>query len=910
MTEMQNIRFKTIAAIVLVFLAVSLSFLYLFIKQQEENQQLLIDSKKQMVSVLMSTLTSQIDQFYSARFQNLNHIHEGVISAFAARDREQLYQNALSVFKVLQQENRYFEHLTFSLPDSTVFLRVQDQESHDEAEEFCKVGTGIEREQEGSRSGFVYAGCGLLYRIAEPIHVQGRFIGTILFDIRIRSYFEDISKSLNIHTALALHTDIVGGTPNGAEYRIRSGDYYLYPYGDPFFVETGTKIIVSSEEQKVQHQGRIHLVFPSFDVKDEDGHKLGSILQAVEITSIAATTKRGLFRLALITAGVLAAASLILFKAFSIPNRQLMELNKTLNLKNEELNRVSHRLEEEVAVRTTELAAANARLQREIDLRHEVNLALARSVEEWQTTFDAISDPVTILDNNLEVVVANKAALVLLGVPQREVVGRKCHELFAGSPTRCASCPSNEVFSKGSQQVYEVEHQHLDKSLMVSCSAIYDGQKIRGYVHTTKDITQEKALKKQLAQAQKMEAIATLAGGIAHDFNNILGAILGNADLLLFRLTAKLSDGDTRRPALSYEDIESHIQAIKKAGNRAKDLVSQILAFSRQGKTQRQNAVITPVIKEAVKLLRSSLPANIEIKIELAEDPGQIYCDLSQIHQVFMNLCTNAAQAMAEKGGVLTVTLKNFNAGAEERRHYLDRMDGGYFEAGREERRRYPDLKAGNYVVLTVADTGHGMSSEVMERIFDPFFTTRDVGVGTGMGLAVIHGIIASHDGILDVKSEVNVGSTFNVFFPCIKTDIETNRDVILGMPRGNEKILFVDDEEDIVRMSSRMLEYLGYTVYPATSGDQALALLRQENFSVDLLITDYSMPGISGLQLASSVARLQPSLPVMLCSGFNESSVLDEGARKHIRKFMSKPLDMKKLAVAIREILPVKAGE
>jgi CheY-like chemotaxis protein len=202
------------------------------------------------------------------------------------------------------------------------------------------------------------------------------------------------------------------------------------------------------------------------------------------------------------------------------------------------------------------------------------------------------------------------------------------------------------------------------------------------------------------------------------------------------------------------------------------------------------------------------------------------------------------------------------------------------------------------------------MTPEVLERIFDPFFTTRDVGVGTGMGLAVIHGIISSHDGILDVKSQVGEGSTFTVFFPCVNVGGEAAQDIILGMPRGSEKILFVDDEEDIVRMSSRMLEYLGYTVYPATSGDQALTLLGREDFAVDLLITDYSMPGISGVQLAKEVGRLRPFLPVMLCSGFSESVVIEEGAKKVVRTFMSKPLDMKKLAVAIREILPVPAGD
>jgi CheY-like chemotaxis protein len=250
-----------------------------------------------------------------------------------------------------------------------------------------------------------------------------------------------------------------------------------------------------------------------------------------------------------------------------------------------------------------------------------------------------------------------------------------------------------------------------------------------------------------------------------------------------------------------------------------------------------------------------------------------------------MNFCTNAAQAMADKGGVLDISLQNF-------------------EADSTTRKRYPDLVPGKYLALAVKDTGHGMSQEIMERIFDPFFTTRDVGDGTGMGLSVIHGIITSHNGILDVKSEVDVGSEFTVFFPRVQGGSEFGEDPVLGVPRGREKILFVDDESDIVKMSTSMLQYLGYTIFSATSGEKALEMLRGEAADVNLVISDYSMPGMSGTELATELIQLRQDLPVILCSGFSESVVLDEKSKKVIRKFMSKPLDMKKLAVAIREVL------
>jgi signal transduction histidine kinase/CheY-like chemotaxis protein len=595
--------------------------------------------------------------------------------------------------------------------------------------------------------------------------------------------------------------------------------------------------------------------------------------------------------LGLVMLTVLVTASLVLYLSFNKLFSELVQLNESIKRKNEELRKSQKRLEAVVAERTRELEEANTQLNREITRRREANLSLSRSIGEWQSTFDAITDPVTILDKDLEIVIANKAAHELLNRDNDETTGRKCHELFAGSPEVCDMCPAMEIQRTGEIQEHEVDLNYLGKNLLVTCAPIHDGSECIGFVHTARDVTSEKKLKRQLAQAQKMEAIATLAGGIAHDFNNILGAILGNADLLLYRLTAMAEGEDAEgKVSISVDDIGSHLEAIKKAGNRAKELVSQILTFSRQGKSQRQNARVNPVIKEGVKLLRSSLPANIEIKTAIDPDTCQVHADLTQVHQVFMNLCTNAAQAMDEHGGRLDISLKTVD----------------YAEL---DHNRYPDLKQGRYVALAVKDTGHGMTPEVMERIFDPFFTTKDVSEGTGMGLAVIHGIITAHGGELEVRSTEGVGSEFTVFLPCVDGRHDTGEDAVLGVPRGNERILFVDDEEDILRMTTRMLEYLGYTVYPATSAEQAIAMLTRESFHVDLVITDYSMPGNSGVQLAEDLLAAGVRVPVVLCSGFSDSVILDQDARRVIRKFMSKPLDMKKLAFTVREVLSTSNG-
>ena len=883
---MLSIRTRTIISIVAVILAISASYFFFFIKQRDQNQEQVIRSKKELVTALVASMTNDINNQYSTRIKSFANRQKDIVQYFGERKSDELYRATLPVYKILQSEKNHFDHINFILPDNSIFLRMHDSEKYDDEEYSCVVHSDVNHHgtNEGT-SGFVYGKCGLLYRVVEPLQYQGKFIGSVLFGLRMESFVRDIREYLNMHTAFALRKDLIKIAKDDAQGITDGGGYIINDLEDPFFKATSSQIVLKGQEQHIVYNDAVYFVFPSYNIKDKDDREIGHILQAVDLTNIIKSYRKDVTRLILITLVVIVLASCILYLAFSKLLGEMFKLNTQLEQTNEELIEAGKELEEQVLKRTTELGEANTQLIKEIEERQEANISLVRSIEEWQSTFDAIADPVTILDKDLEIVIANRAAHDLLSKDDKEIVGRTCHELYAGYPDPCENCPASVVFSTGVKKEYEVEHEYLGKNFLVTCSPVYDDNEVTGYVHTAKDITEEKVLKKQLSQAQKMEAIATLAGGIAHDFNNILGAILGNADLLLYRLVPPAGATMPNMQQLTPEEIASHIEAIKKAGNRAKELVSQILAFSRQSKTQRQNVLITPVIKEGVKLLRSSLAANIEIKSSIDQNPCHINADLGQVHQVFMNLCTNAAQAMSENGGVLDVSMQNF-------------------EADTSSRNRFPDVNPGMYLKLSIKDTGHGISPEIMERIFDPFFTTRDVGEGTGMGLSVIHGIITAHHGFLDVKSEVDVGSEFTVFFPCVKGEHDLADDPVLGVPRGREKILFVDDEADIVKMSASMLEYLGYTVLSATSGEEAVEQLQGVASDVDLVICDYSMPGMSGTDLAGKMLEMGIKLPIILCSGFSESVVLDEQGKKVIRKFMSKPLDMKKLAVAIREVL------
>ncbi|MCP4337705.1 MAG: response regulator [Desulfobulbaceae bacterium] len=386
------------------------------------------------------------------------------------------------------------------------------------------------------------------------------------------------------------------------------------------------------------------------------------------------------------------------------------------------------------------------------------------------------------------------------------------------------------------------------------------------------NITERKELEVRLQQSQKMEAIGTLAGGIAHDFNNILSAILGYAEM---------AKDDSQPESTVAKDLDKVLEA----GNRAKDLVQQILSFSRQGEVESIPLQPVSIVKEAIKMLRPSLPTTIEINQNIASTTSPIFADPTQIHQILMNLCTNAFHVMEETGGKLEISLKEVILSSED-----------LFQE--------PNIEPGTFIQLSVCDSGPGLTPDIKARIFDPYFTTKETGKGTGMGLAIVHGIVNSYGGFISLYSELGEGTAFHVFLPVIEKEVLAEIEVVEQIPVGEDRILFIDDEEILAEMGKDMLERLGYHVTVRNNSIEALETFQNQPDQFDLIITDQTMPGMTGADIARRMIQIRPDIPIILCTGYSTIMSEEKAKSMGIKEFALKPLSKKDIAVLIRKVL------
>jgi signal transduction histidine kinase len=390
--------------------------------------------------------------------------------------------------------------------------------------------------------------------------------------------------------------------------------------------------------------------------------------------------------------------------------------------------------------------------------------------------------------------------------------------------------------------------------------------------------TERMRLEKQLRQSQKMESLGTLAGGIAHDFNNILGVILGYGELALMEL-----------PDVQEHPLRQNVASLLKAVTRAKELVRQILTFSRQTEESRRPINVNTIVKETLKLLRSTLPTSIDIKQNIAGESNLVLGTPTQIQQVIMNLCTNALYAMGGNRGTLTVDIQPIDV--------VDKVVTGDMVA-------FKEMEPGPYLLITVRDTGHGISPGILERVFDPYFTTKQPGEGTGLGLSTVHGIIKNYKGNITINSQRGKGTEVKVWLPTLVAAEEPEEEEFQILPLGKEKILMVDDEEELLKSHRQILEQLNYSVVTCSCSIAALEIFRETPDDFDLIITDMSMPEMTGTQLTEEVFKIRPDIHIILCTGFSEFIDAKQAKTIGIKEFLMKPVDRQTLANIIRKVL------
>ncbi len=498
-------------------------------------------------------------------------------------------------------------------------------------------------------------------------------------------------------------------------------------------------------------------------------------------------------------------------------------------------------------------------------------LRLAAAVEQ-------VAEGILITERNGTIRYINPAFKTITGYAKADIIGKKFRVLDQTGQTEAFYKGMWRTISSGKVwegHIIDKKKSGEDCELKVTISPIRNAQeKVINFVAVCRDVTLEVRMEKQFRQTQKMEAIGTLAGGIAHDFNNILSGIIGYTQLAYYNIP----EGQKAR---------TQMEKVLKASYRATDLVKQILTFSRRTEKEMKAVNIVFIIKEVLKLLRASLPATIEISHELICRSGTILADPTQFHQVLMNLCTNAADAMRGKGGgILHISLTDTHLNAGDSN-------------------RYKDLSPGPYLQLSVSDTGSGIPSEIQEKIFEPFFTTKSPGHGTGMGLAMTHGIVRDHGGVITFYSEKGKGTTFQLFFPEIERKSRSkDKPLPAPLPRGNERILFVDDEAALAELGKEKLEYFGYHVTTRTDSLKTLEIFQADPERFDLVITDQTMPKMTGMQLSEEILKIRPDIPILLCSGFSDVISPETLKASGIRAFMMKPLLDSEMAKTIRRLL------
>lgn len=847
-----NLKWKAVISIMLIILLFWVGLVGFIYKQGLDDLNQVVANRVASARDVATTVEKALYPRFQKRILSLINVEvsdnrRNMIKAFHQRDRETLLKLSTPLYKLLKNESDELRSFAWILPDNTAFLRLHYPELKNDDVSQMRPDIAAANRKHRQVAGYSTSGMGLGYHISQPVFWQGEFSGVVQFGIDIAPLVSLLKDRLDAPTGIMIPQDKAQFIKQQHKQlpSLDIGDYVILS-ADPTDFSINTPELNWQEErswfkEKDKHYALVRLL-PLLDFNNKPvGYIVGKLDMSKDYFASMARfwTVFGTSSLLLLVLFVL------LFTNFNHLLKEIFQLNKSLEKQNSTL-------EKRVSERSAELQ---------------------RSKDNWVAMFNSIPDMVTIQDHDLKIIEANRAVCDFFQLEPEDIVGKHCYELFYERKSRCDDCKITEILQHQTAYKSTIYNDVLEKTFHITAAPIYnENGQVKSFVHITQDMTRQKQLEEDLIQAQKMEAIGTLAGGIAHDFNNILSAIIGYATM------AHMREEEGSR-------LSRDLDSIIKAGNRAADLVKQILTFSRKDATCEELFQPHLLLKEVLKMLRSSIPSSIEIVTNVDPNSGWIQASQVRLHQVIMNLCTNAVQAMPGEKGTLTINLQPRVLKKEEISE--------------------PGIEAGEFICLSVADTGCGMDSRTIERIFDPYFTTKTGEQGTGLGLAVVHGIVRELNGFIRVFSEPGQGSRFEIYLPpSTLTEQVPLEQAPLALESGAGNLLVVDDEIAIIEIMGEMLRELGYQVDTELNSQKALEKIRQQPSRYDLVITDQTMPEVTGLELAEELYRLNPVVPVIICTGYSSIIKEQNSLSQNIKKLMAKPLPLAELASTVQLIL------
>ena len=855
-----NIKWKIILIFMLLIICICGVFISFFISDNKTTLNKIVDTEISGIKAIAKNIEQGNSRFYRNRINSFVSYkvlpkREKLISAFARKDRNELLLLAGPYLKIFKQENPYFSTFAWITQDNHIFLRVHNPEVFGDKIARMRPDIVEVNTKQQPNHGYTVGKRGIAYRVVQPVFYKDQHIGAVQFGIKSKQFLDIIHTKLKHPVGIAIPNEISSVITISKTPSLTSDTHTIQSIELNLFQQNFDKIDWTLNYQKLVLQGKSFLIINVFNLLNYKQESQGYIFVALDISEHEERLQSRIILIILSSLALMLISFLILYISYSFLIQKIIDLNKTLEQSNDDL-------ENQVEERTTQVR------QQLIEQKQAEN-ALRESEKKYRSMMESMKNASYICSSELKIEYMNPAMINRVGT---DATGEICHKSIYDRDEKCSWCVFDQI-QKGESIDYEVIDPKDNQYYSVTNSPIFHSTGTVSKLTIFHNITEIKNIEAQLHQSRKMESIGTLTGGIAHDFNNLLFMISGNTEIAL---------DDTP----DWNPVHQNLQEIKTASLKAAGIVKQLLHFSRKTDQQLKPIGAVTVIKDSIKFLRSTIPSNIKIQTQFPDTEIPILADSIQINQIMMNICINASHAMEETGGTLKINIETSS---------LDK----------EAVNNYPDLTiADNYLKITLSDTGPGIPSEIISQIFDPYFTTKDFGKGSGMGLTVVQGIVKNHDGAITVSSEVGKGAAFTILFAVIDEAPEIITNETATLPHGTETILFVDDEKVITNMMQQMLGKLGYQVEAKLNPEEALDLFQSKSDSFDIVITDMTMPQMTGAKFAKKLKEIRSDIPIILCTG--HSSLIDEDkARQYgISGYLMKPVSKSKITKAIREVL------